>query len=37
MAIPITIEKLINENVVEWARIEFKDDIEKLKTSNVKG
>ena len=25
MAIPITIEKLINENVVEWARIEFKE------------
>ena len=26
MAIPITIEKLLNENVVEWARIEFKED-----------
>lgn len=25
MAIPITIEKLINDNVVEWARIEFKE------------
>lgn len=25
MAIPITIEKLLNENVVEWARIEFKE------------
>ena len=25
MAIPITIEKLITENVVEWARIEFKE------------
>ena len=25
MAIPITIEKLLTENVVEWARIEFKE------------
>ena len=25
MAIPITIDKLINDNVVEWARIEFKE------------
>ncbi len=25
MSIPITIEKLLNENVVEWARIEFKE------------
>lgn len=25
MAIPITIDKLLNENVVEWARIEFKE------------
>ena len=25
MSIPITIEKLINDNVVEWARIEFKE------------
>lgn len=25
MAIPITIEKLLNDNVVEWARIEFKE------------
>ncbi len=25
MAIPISIEKLLNENVVEWARIEFKE------------
>ena len=24
MAIPITIEKLLNENIVEWARIELK-------------
>lgn len=26
MAIPITIEKLLTENVVEWARIEFKEN-----------
>ena len=26
MAIPITIEKLLNENVVESARIEFKEN-----------
>lgn len=25
MAIPITIDKLLNENIVEWARIEFKE------------
>ena len=25
MAIPITIEKLLTENIVEWARIEFKE------------
>ena len=25
MAVPITIDKLLNENVVEWARIEFKE------------
>lgn len=25
MAIPITIDKLLNDNVVEWARIEFKE------------
>ena len=25
MAIPISIEKLLNDNVVEWARIEFKE------------
>ena len=25
MAIPITIEKLLNDNIVEWARIEFKE------------
>lgn len=25
MAIPITIEKLVNENIVEWARIDFKE------------
>lgn len=25
MAIPITIEKLLEENIVEWARIEFKE------------
>lgn len=25
MAIPITIEKLLTENVVEWARIEYKE------------
>lgn len=25
MVIPITIERLLNENVVEWARIEFKE------------
>lgn len=25
MAIPITIKKLLNENIVEWARIEFKE------------
>lgn len=25
MAIPITIDQLLNENVVEWARIEFKE------------
>lgn len=25
MAIPITIEKLLKENIVEWARIEFKE------------
>ena len=25
MAIPITIEKLLSENIVEWARIEFKE------------
>ena len=25
MSIPITIDKLLNENVVEWARIEFKE------------
>ncbi len=25
MSIPISIEKLLNENVVEWARIEFKE------------
>lgn len=25
MAIPITIEKLLTENVVEWAIIEFKE------------
>ena len=27
MAIPITIEKLLTENVVEWARIEFKEEV----------
>ena len=26
MAIPISIETLLNENVVEWARIEFKEN-----------
>ena len=26
MAIPITIDKLLNENIVEWARIEFKEN-----------
>ena len=26
MAIPITIDKLVNENIVEWARIEFKEN-----------
>lgn len=25
MAIPVSIEKLLNENIVEWARIEFKE------------
>ena len=25
MAIPITIDKLLTENIVEWARIEFKE------------
>ena len=25
MSIPITIDKLLNENIVEWARIEFKE------------
>ena len=25
MAIPITIDKLLDENIVEWARIEFKE------------
>jgi ATP-dependent DNA helicase RecG len=25
MAIPITIDKLLNDNIVEWARIEFKE------------
>ena len=25
MAIPITIEKLLTDNIVEWARIEFKE------------
>ncbi len=25
MAIPISIEKLVNENIVEWARIEYKE------------
>lgn len=25
MSIPITIDKLLNDNVVEWARIEFKE------------
>ena len=26
MAIPVSIEKLLNENIVEWARIEFKEE-----------
>ena len=30
MAIPITIEKLLTENVVEWARIEFKESVHLL-------
>ena len=25
MSIPITINKLLNDNIVEWARIEFKE------------
>ena len=25
MAIPISIDRLLNENIVEWARIEFKE------------
>lgn len=25
MAIPVSVEKLLNENIVEWARIEFKE------------
>lgn len=25
MAIPITIKRLLSENIVEWARIEFKE------------
>ena len=30
MAIPVSIEKLLNGNVVEWARIEFNDDVNQL-------
>ncbi|SEQ01211.1 hypothetical protein SAMN02910289_01086 [Lachnospiraceae bacterium RM5] len=34
MAIPITIEKLLTENVVEWARIEFKEGWKKRRTKD---
>ena len=36
MAIPITIEKLLNESIVEWARIELKKDVQLYEKNRYK-